>query len=105
LFVACGLLLPLLLAGGYGFWRYKLQPHQVRPAAVPFAQSAIRQLTTKGDVLNAVLSPDGKFSSYTPWRKEINTNSVWWLAQTDGSSELQLRPAADVRLSRPGIFK
>lgn len=95
LFLTGGLILALVLAGGFGFWSYSLQQRtHERPAAIPFAEMKIKQLTTKGKVGWAVISPDGEFYAYgLNERGEFKTSL--WLGQTDGGKDIQLRPPDD----------
>jgi len=81
---------------GFGFWRYNPeQKNQVRVDAIPFAKAKIKQLTTKGKVRWAVLSPDGKFYAYNLVERGEYKESLW-LGQTDGNNDIQLRPPDDV---------
>lgn len=67
--------------------------------AVPIAKDIdIRRLTSKGTVNRAVVSPDGKFFVYNLSEKGSSRSSLW-LGQTDGHSELQLLPPADLNLN------
>jgi Tol biopolymer transport system component/DNA-binding winged helix-turn-helix (wHTH) protein len=94
-FLAGGLILALLVAGGVLLWHYTSQPKkQDRPTAMPFVQASITQLTTKGNVANAVLSPDGRFYAYTLNERSEYKSSLW-LGQADGSRDIQLRPPGD----------
>ena len=95
-----GWLIVALIVGGFVFWRYyspartKDRHAGTASAAIPFAETRIRQLTTKGKVAASFLSPDGKFYAYSLAERGEYKNSLW-LGQTDGSSEIQLRPPAD----------
>lgn len=90
--LAGGLLLALLAVGSLLYWRSSSTPKkQTQAAATPFAPSAIRQLTTKGNVSLATLSPDGKFYAYSLVERGGFRYSLW-LGQTEGSNEIQLRP-------------
>jgi Tol biopolymer transport system component/DNA-binding winged helix-turn-helix (wHTH) protein len=93
--ILSGALVLALLAGGLLFWRYASLPKaQDRPTALPFADAHIKQLTTKGKVSNVAISPDGKFYAYALNERGEYKNSLW-LGQTDGSSDIQLRPPDD----------
>ena len=94
LFLTGGLILALV-AGGFVFWRYYLQQRtHERPAAIPFAEMKIKQLTTKGNVGWAAISPDGEFYAYSMNERGEYKTSLW-LGQTDGSKDIQLRPPDD----------
>jgi len=87
---ACALI--LLLAGGFMLWRYKLA--QKSSVEIPFSDATIKQLTTKGRIGNAVISPDGKFYAYTFAERDEYKNSLW-LGQTDGNRDIELRAPSD----------
>ncbi len=57
-----------------------------------FAQHSARQLTTKGNVGMAALSPDGKLFAYTI--DDLAKKSLW-LGNVDGGNHLQLREPSD----------
>jgi Tol biopolymer transport system component/DNA-binding winged helix-turn-helix (wHTH) protein len=100
LFLSGWLIVALLIVGGVLSWRYYSQAKTedrragTASAAILFAESRIRQLTTKGKVAASFLSPDGEFYAYSLAERGKYKNSLW-LGQTDGSSEIQLRPPAD----------
>ena len=86
----------VLAAGGLVYWlgsRDRARSMSGSPDAAP--QVTIRQLTTKGQVSLAVLSPDGKFYAYTLAERGEPKYSLW-LGQIGGSNEIQLRPPEDL---------
>jgi Tol biopolymer transport system component len=85
----------LVTAGGFGFWRYRSSSKN--PPVIPFVDARIKQLTTKGKIRNAAVSPDGKFFAYVLNERGEFKNSLW-LGQTDGSRDIQLRPPDDESL-------
>jgi Tol biopolymer transport system component/DNA-binding winged helix-turn-helix (wHTH) protein len=92
LFLSGALILVLLLAGGFALWRYKSQQNnQSRSARIPFSQMTIKQLTAKGNINWAIISPNGKFYAYTLNDKGDFKISLW-LAQIEDSNEIQIRP-------------
>ncbi|MEW6128138.1 MAG: winged helix-turn-helix domain-containing protein [Acidobacteriota bacterium] len=94
-----GFILALILVSGLVFWRFNLQRlNQDRPTVVPFAEVQIKQLTTKGQVRWAVLSPDRKFYAYTLSERGEYKESLW-LGQTDGSHDILLRSPDEVTYS------
>ncbi len=85
-----GLLTALLLLTAIGGF-YALRQRQ--NAAVPFAQTQIRQLTNNGKVQIAALSHDGKLYAYVT--DDMGERAVW-LGQTDGGGKsVQIRPPTD----------
>lgn len=94
LFLIGSLIVSLLVPGGFFFWRYYSQTRQDRSAETPFAETKIKQLTTKGTVRWAVLSRDSKFYAYTLTERGEGKESLS-LGQTDGSNDIQLRPPDD----------
>lgn len=92
-----GLLAVSLLAvfGGYFLYRSWV-------AAKPesFSDPTIRQLTDKGNINWAIISPDGKFFAYSAQTRDQGDFKLGlWLAQTDGSNEILIRPP------EPGIYR
>lgn len=63
-----------------------------RVSSTPFAKMQIKQLTNKGNIAIAALSPDGKLFAYTI--NEFGKQSLW-LGQINGGDNIQLRPAAE----------
>ena len=84
----------LLLAAIGGDYIWQKQRESNFPAAVPFAQMQVKQLTTNGKVGIAALSPDGKLFAYVI--NDLGQSSLW-LGYVDGGNHLLLRPAADAR--------
>ena len=91
----------LALAGGvdpdFGRGRFRSLALQLqnkkhaRTGAPPFAQTTTRQLTTKGKIALALISPDGEFFAYTLAERGESKQSLW-LGQIDGGNDIQLRP-------------
>ncbi|HLA94165.1 MAG TPA: winged helix-turn-helix domain-containing protein [Pyrinomonadaceae bacterium] len=83
----------VVLAGGYfAYTRYGRQDSS-------FADANIKRLTNKGTINWAIISPDGKFFAYTANNDKNDFKLGLWLAQTDGSNEVQVRPP------EPGIYR
>ncbi|MEP6945564.1 MAG: winged helix-turn-helix domain-containing protein [Acidobacteriota bacterium] len=61
-------------------------------AGAQFEKMQMRQLTNKGNVTLAALSPDGKLFAYTT--NEFGKESLW-LGQADGGDNIMLRPPAE----------
>jgi Tol biopolymer transport system component/DNA-binding winged helix-turn-helix (wHTH) protein len=94
--LTASLIVSLLIAGAFLIWRYYSQrTNPDHPAEIPFAETTIKQLTTKGSVRWAVLSRDGKFYAYTLVERGEAKESLW-LGQIDGNNDIQLRPPDDV---------
>lgn len=93
-FFVGAVILVLLLAAGFGFWFYDSKQKN-QNAGISFADARTRQLTTRGRVGWAALSPDGKFYSYSLNEPGEFVQSLW-LKQTDGGNEIQVRPAAGI---------
>lgn len=84
----------LLALAGFGLYRlYRSEP----PARVPAETEKLRQLTTKGRVGLAAISPDGQFYVYSLHSQGEYTNSLW-VAQVDGGNDIQLLPPDDNRV-------
>lgn len=84
----------LCAAFGFGFYLSR-RPAGTEAASIPFSDAKLKQLTTKGKINWAAISPDGKFFAYALGERGENKQSLW-LGQTDGSAgEWQLRPPAD----------
>lgn len=79
----------LAVAGYFAFRKYE----QSRIAASRFQQITIRQLTNDGRVVNAAISPDGKFYVFVQAGKE---KSSLRLGQMTGEGPIELRPAEEV---------
>jgi len=81
----------LVLAGGaYGLYRY------FRQSPVHFQTTKLTRLTNSGKVINATLSPDGRYVVYV--LSDARTHSIWIRQVTTANDKLVL-PPADV-----GIF-
>ena len=90
--VTGGLVLLLLATTAiiYGFYRYFASGAPQR-----FQTMKLKELTTTGTVLEAIISPDGKYIAYSV--DEGGEESLW-LRQVDvATSDIQIAPAADVR--------
>lgn len=95
-FVFGGLILAGVIAAGLavaGFVMWKAK----NVAAIPFAGGPLKQLTTKGRIGFAALSPDGKFYAYALLERGEYKQSLW-LGQVDGTGDILVRPAAEVSL-------
>ena len=62
-----------------------------RPAAIPFQNFSITQLTNTGKVLNAAISPDGRFLLTV---QSDNGNESLWLRNIPTGSDTQVLPAS-----------
>jgi DNA-binding winged helix-turn-helix (wHTH) protein len=85
----------LLCIGLGGFWAFNKVRGGFFANDVVEKQPKIRKLTNTGKVSNAVLSPDGRFFAYSEFDKPNWQTSIR-IAQVDGSSDVVLRPVADV---------
>ena len=63
-----------------------------RSLPLPFAKTQIRQLTNKGNIGLAALSPDGKLYAYVT--NEFGNESLW-VGQINGGESIMLRPPAE----------
>jgi Tol biopolymer transport system component/DNA-binding winged helix-turn-helix (wHTH) protein len=90
--ILAGLIAVGLAVAGYEMWKAK------NLAAIPFAGAPLKQLTTKGRIGHAALSPDGKFYAYALLERGEYKQSLW-LGQVDGTGDIQLRPPAEVSLN------
>jgi Tol biopolymer transport system component/DNA-binding winged helix-turn-helix (wHTH) protein len=78
-----------------GFWGFAKFRGGLFSASAVEKQPKIKKLTNNGKVSNAVLSPDGRFFAYAVSDKPNWQTSIR-LGQTDGGSDVVLRPTADV---------
>ncbi|MFT3745150.1 MAG: winged helix-turn-helix domain-containing protein [Pyrinomonadaceae bacterium] len=62
-------------------------------ANTEFGALSVKKITTSGRVPTAVISPDGKWFSFT--QMEPDGKQSLWVSQTDGGGQLQLRPPSD----------
>ncbi len=62
---------------------------------LPETTTQIKRLTSKGTVNYVVLSPDGRFFAYSLAERGAYRSSLWY-GQTNGNSDIQLLPAADL---------
>lgn len=94
--VAVGGIVILAGLGLGGFWPFSRSGNNAAaPAVLAEKQIDFKRLTSKGTVNRAVLSPDAKFFVYNISEKGSSRSSLW-LGQTDGNSDLQLLPPADL---------
>lgn len=91
----------VVLLGSYYLLNSLRTTNAVTPSAERprFADANIKRLTNKGNINWAVMSPDGKFFAYTTNTGKDDFKLALWLAQTDGSNEIQVRPP------EPGIYR
>jgi serine/threonine protein kinase len=82
------LLAGLLIAAAAVYGVYTLLR---RPAAAPFQNFSITQLTNTGKVLNAAISPDGRFLLSV---QSDNGNESLWLRNIPTGSDTQVLPAS-----------
>jgi Tol biopolymer transport system component/DNA-binding winged helix-turn-helix (wHTH) protein len=76
----------LLLATGFGIYRYLLRAKPSRP---PFERVRLTRLTNSGKVSAVTLSADGKFIAYV--LREAEGNSLW-VRQTGAANDTRLLP-------------
>lgn len=86
LFPLAAILLFAMLSGGFLIWRNVSQK-----VVGSFVDVTIKQLTDKGNINWAIISPDGKFFAYTANKDKGDFKLGLWLAQTDGSNEIPIR--------------
>ena len=65
---------------------------RARSSPLPFAKTQIRQLTNKGNITLAALSPDGNLFAYVT--NEFGKESLW-AGQINGGDNIMLRPPAE----------
>lgn len=97
---ALGLLIVAVLGFGASwlFSRDQANLSAIAPTVTAAKQANIKRLTSKGTVNRAVVSPDGKFFVYNLAEKGSSRSSLW-IGQTDGHSEMQLLPPADLNFN------
>jgi serine/threonine protein kinase/Tol biopolymer transport system component len=88
-FAIAGGLIVLLIAAGFAL--YKFWP--VRKLTAPFQSMKITRLTNSGKVIDAVLSPDGKYVVYA--LSDAGTQSLW-IRQVTTANDRQIVPPAKV---------
>jgi eukaryotic-like serine/threonine-protein kinase len=86
------LILILLLGGWFSF---KFEESTNQKSGFSFVNAKTKQLTTKGRIGWAAISPDGKFYTYALNERGEYKQSLW-LGQTDNAKDIQLRPAIGV---------
>jgi len=84
------LLLVVLSAGAYGLYRY------FRHAPVYFQTTKVTRLTNSGKVIDATLTPDGRYVVYT--LSDARKQSIW-IRQVSTANDKVIVPPADV-----GVF-
>jgi serine/threonine protein kinase len=77
----------ILVLSAIGVWFFGVQP--LLKVAAPPKQKTARTLPVSGNILNAVISPDGRFVAYV--REEAGKKSLW-LKQVNESSGRELIP-------------
>jgi Tol biopolymer transport system component/DNA-binding winged helix-turn-helix (wHTH) protein len=90
--VLAGLVLSLVVLSAASFFVVR-GIQQSRAAASHFQQIRLRQLTNDGRVVNAAISPDGKFYVFVRADKEKSSLN---LGQMNGEGPIELRAAAEV---------
>jgi Tol biopolymer transport system component/DNA-binding winged helix-turn-helix (wHTH) protein len=98
--IAAGVVVTAILALGIFFFTKRSTSDRTQPGNVGrFANVNIKRLTNRGTINWATISPDGKFFAYTANSDKNDFKLALWLAQTDGSNDVQVRPP------EPGIFR
>ena len=90
--VAIAVAAMVVLAGGAGFWLYRLLGQNKAPAASSALK--ITRLTSTGKATRAAISPDGKFVVYA--QDEGGQQSLWVTQVAAASNSQIVPPAADV---------
>ena len=97
-FLIIGGVLAFLALGISGFWFFN-RMQENRKGAVPIAaaekQPQLKRLTNQGRVNRVKISPDGRFFAYT-LRERGSYKTEFRLGQTDGGSDVVLRPVTDI---------
>lgn len=95
-FLSSALVVVLLGVAGF-FLLPQITPRidQAHKAAIPFANAKTRQLTTKGKVGWAAISPDGKFFAYTLSERGEYKQSLWLTQIDGGGKDIQVREPSD----------
>jgi serine/threonine protein kinase/Tol biopolymer transport system component len=92
--IAAGILLlivvSVLVGGGYGIYRY------LRKMPVHFQTTKVTRLTNSGKVIDATLTPDGRYVVYT--LSDARKQSIW-IRQVSTANDKVIVPPADV-----GVF-
>jgi len=88
--LAAIVVLVVLSAGGYGLYRY------FRRAPVHFQTTKVTRLTNSGKVIDATLTPDGRYVVYT--LSDARKQSIW-IRQVSTANDKVIVPPADV-----GVF-
>ena len=88
----------LIILGAAGVGVYSIF-HQ--PAAMPFENFAITQITNNGKSVAAAISPDGK---YLLSAVDDNGKQSLWLRNIPTNSDTQVIAPADASLPGPDIF-
>ena len=87
--VVLAIVLAVIGAGAFGI--YKLATR--KPPIAPFQNIHLARLTNSGDVIDATISPDGKYIVYV--RSDRNVQGLW-IRQTSAANDKQIVPAAPV---------
>lgn len=88
--------LAIVAATGFGVYVWRGNQNATDPDA-SFQAAGIKRLTTNGRIVNAALSRDGKLFAYA--MQQTDGRHSMWLGHSDGSREIELRPAAEVAIS------
>jgi Tol biopolymer transport system component len=83
----------LALAVILGIGSYVWLKREKKNSALPFQQISVRQLTTNGNVVNAALSPDGRYFVYA---LAESAGQSLWVQQVNASRAVQIAPPAKV---------
>jgi serine/threonine protein kinase/Tol biopolymer transport system component len=88
-FAIAGSLIVLLVAAGFALFKF----WPVRKVTAPFQSMKITRLTNSGKVIDAVLSPDGKYVVYA--LSDAGTQSLW-IRQATTANDRQIVPPGKV---------
>ncbi|MEP7338100.1 MAG: protein kinase, partial [Acidobacteriota bacterium] len=94
--VIVGLLLFVVIVAGIGFVLAQWFIHPKEPVV---RDARFTRLATPGRVIDAVISPDGKYAAYVI--DDSRSRSLWIRQAAAGSREVQIAPATDLRFRAP----
>ncbi len=89
--VAAMLAVLLIGASAAGYWAYRRLGREV--TAQPFEQFKISRLTTTGRVLDAAISPDGRYVVHS---MDDGPGQSLWVRQVNTSSNVEIVPSSNV---------
>lgn len=85
--ITIGLVFVVILGLGFGVYKFI----ESRKPTAAFQTMKLTQLTTTGNILEAAISPDGKYVAYTA--EDVGQQSIW-IKQVATGSDVQIVPPA-----------